>query len=386
MALLAVERNEEARMQQRVHNLELFLAGVAGDMQALELIVDNVGSLAVELVDDLADGLFVAGDSRGGDDHTVARLNFHLSVPGEGHAVQSRHIFALRARRNNHDLVLWKGFDGVDVDKGVVWNLEIAKVRRDLQDIFHAAACDRDLSSVLVRNVQKALKAKGVGRKRCDDDPLAAAGELAVKTVGDAALRGRKARALDVCGVAQEGKHALVSELAQARKIDHAVLRHRVDFKIAREDERADRRFDREGHRVRDRVVHMDELDLEAPGLHDLTCLVCKELDLALEVVLFQLELHKPGCQPRTMDRAVELLHGIGNAADVVLVAVCQKHTADLFLILNQIRHVRDDKVDAVHVVLGESEAAVDDNDILAVFENGHIFADLIESPKGNNL
>ena len=52
--LLAVERNEEARMQQRVHNLELFLAGVAGDMQALELIVDNVGSLAVELVDDLA--------------------------------------------------------------------------------------------------------------------------------------------------------------------------------------------------------------------------------------------------------------------------------------------------------------------------------------------
>ena len=66
----------------------------------------------------------------------------------------------------------------------------------------------------------------------------------------------------------------------------------------------------------------MDELDLEAPGLHDLACLVCKELDPAFEVVLLQLELHKPGCQPRTMDRAVELLHGIGNAADVVFVAV----------------------------------------------------------------
>ena len=89
MALLAVERNEEARMQQRMHDLEFFLAGMAGDMQALELIVDNVCSLAVELVDDLADGLFVAGDSRGRDDHAVARLNFHLSVPGEGHAVQS---------------------------------------------------------------------------------------------------------------------------------------------------------------------------------------------------------------------------------------------------------------------------------------------------------
>ena len=66
----------------------------------------------------------------------------------------------------------------------------------------------------------------------------------------------------------------------------------------------------------------MNELNLEAPGLHDLTCLVRKELDLALEMMLLQLELHKPGCQPRTMDRAVELLHGIGNAADVVFVAV----------------------------------------------------------------
>ena len=198
----------------------------------------------------------------------------------------------------------------------------IPKVRRDLQNIFHAAARDRNLSSVLVRNVQKALKAKGVGRKRCDDDPLAAAGELAVEAVGDAALRGRKARALDVCGVAQEGKHALVSELAQARKVDHPVFRHCVDFKVAREDERADRRFDREGHRVGNGVVHMDEFDLEAPGLHDLARLVRKELDLALEMMLLQLELHKPGCQPRTMDRAVELLHGIGNAADVVLMAV----------------------------------------------------------------
>ena len=239
---------------------------------------------------------------------------------------------------------------------------------------------------MLVRNVQKALEPERIGRERRDDDSLAAAGELAVEAVGDAALRRRKARALDVCGVAQEGEHALVSELAQARKVDHAVLRHCVNFEVAREDERADRRFDREGHRVRDRVVHMDELNLEAPGLHDLTCLVCKELDPAFEVVLFQLELHKPGCQPRTMDRAVELLHGIGNAADVVLVAVCQKHAADFFLILDQVCHVRDDKVDAVHVVLGESEAAVDDDDVLAVFENGHIFADLIESPKGNDL
>ena len=103
-------------------------------------------------------------------------------------------------------------------------------------------------------------------------------------------------------------------------------------------------------------------------------------------MMLLKLELDKPGSEPRAVDGAVELLHGIGNATDVVLMTVGQEHAADFFLILDKVRHVRNDKVNAVHVVLGESEAAVDDDDVLAVFENGHIFANLIESPKGNDL
>ena len=108
MALLAVERNEKARMQQRVHDLQLLLAGVTGDVQTLELVVDDLCALAVELVDDLADGLFIAWNGGGGDNHAVARLNFHLPVPGERHAVKRRHVFALRAGRDNDNLVLWQ--------------------------------------------------------------------------------------------------------------------------------------------------------------------------------------------------------------------------------------------------------------------------------------
>lgn len=96
-------------------------------------------------------------------------------------------------------------------------------------------------------------------------------------------------------------------------------------------------------------MVDVDKLHLEAAGFYYLARLVGEELDLALQMMLLKLELDKPGSEPRAVDGAVELLHGIGNAADVVLVAVCQKHAADLFLILDQIRHVRDDKVDAVH-------------------------------------
>ena len=65
MALLAVDGDEEAGLQKPVDDLQLLLAGVAGDVQALELVIDDLCALAVELIDDLADGFFVAGD-RGG--------------------------------------------------------------------------------------------------------------------------------------------------------------------------------------------------------------------------------------------------------------------------------------------------------------------------------
>ena len=88
MALLAVHGNEELRLGQRVDDLQLLAAGVAGDVQPLETVIDHVRTLAVQLVDDARDGLFVAGDGRGRDDDMVARLDFHLPVTGEGHAVQ----------------------------------------------------------------------------------------------------------------------------------------------------------------------------------------------------------------------------------------------------------------------------------------------------------
>ena len=133
-------------------------------------------------------------------------------------------------------------------------------------------------------------------------------------------------------------------------------------------------------------MVDVDKLHLKTAGFDDLARLVGEELDLALQMMLLKLELDKSGGKSCAVNRAVELLHGIGNAADVVLMTVGQEHAADFFLILDKVRHVRNDKVNAVHVVFGKAETAVDDDDILAVFENGHVLADLIESPEGNDL
>ncbi len=106
MPLLAVDRNEELGTGQGVNNFQFLLAGVARDMKALRLLVDHLGPLPVKLVDDLGNGVFVAGDGGGGDDDAVARLDLDLPVRGERHAVQRGHILTLRAGGHNDQLVL----------------------------------------------------------------------------------------------------------------------------------------------------------------------------------------------------------------------------------------------------------------------------------------
>ena len=56
----------------------------------------------------------------------------------------------------------------------------------------------------------------------------------------------------------------------------------------------------------------------------------------------------------------------------------------DLFLM--RYDHVRDDAVDAVHVVAGEGHAAVHHDDLAAVLIGGHVLADLVETAQGDDF
>ena len=111
MPLLTVDRHKESGLAQGVNDLQLLLAGVTGNMQTLALFIDHIGTLPVKLVDDLGNSLFVTGDSGCGNDDPVAGNDIDLLMGGEGHPVQSGHIFALRAGGNNDDLVLGQALD-----------------------------------------------------------------------------------------------------------------------------------------------------------------------------------------------------------------------------------------------------------------------------------
>ena len=121
-------------------------------------------------------------------------------------------------------------------------------------------------------------------------------------------------------------------------------------------------------------------------GLDHVAGLVGDEFDLVGQLVLLQLQLDQAVGHGGTMDGTVDLTHGVGNGANVVLVAVGDKEAPQLPLVFHQIGKIRDHQVHAVHVLLGEAHAAVHHDHILAVFQDGDVFTDLIQTAQGDNF
>ena len=312
-ALLAVEGDEEPGLRQRVDDLQLLLAGVAGHMQHVGLVIHHVRALAEQLVDDPPHRHLVAGDGAGGDDDLVAEADVHLLVGGEGHAVQGAHLLALGAGGDDDLLVQGQTLDAVDVHQRVLGHLHVAQLRGDLHDVLHAPAGDGHLPPAGGGGVQHLLDAVDVAGEGGDDDALLAAGELPLEGLAHHPLAHGVAGALHVGGVRQQRQHALLAQLAEPRQIDDlAVDGCGVDLEVAGVDHGAQLRVDGEGHGVGDGVVHVDELHLELSGLHRLPGLHGHQLRAVQQAVLLELQPDQPGGEAGAVNGQVDLLEDIG--------------------------------------------------------------------------
>ena len=61
----------------------------------------------------------------------------------------------------------------------------------------------------------------------------------------------------------------------------------------------------------------------------------------------------------------------------MVLVGMGDQERLDVGAALLEVGDVGDDEVDAEHLLVGEHEPAVDDDDVVAVLEDVHVLADL---------
>ena len=102
------------------------------------------------------------------------------------------------------------------------------------------------------------------------------------------------------------------------------------------------------------------------------------EQRVVVELVLLDLVAEQAAGQGRGVDRdARELGQDVRQAADVILVGVGDEERLDVLPALLEVGDVRHDEVDAEHLLVGEHQPAVDDDDVVAVLEDVHVLADL---------
>ena len=114
--------------------------------------------------------------------------------------------------------------------------------------------------------------------------------------------------------------------------------------------------------------------------------LTTTQFHLVVQFVLLQLFVDESQGQGRAVDRHVQLLQHEGQGADMVLVAVGQADGADLVAAFAQPGDIGDDVIDAEHVRLGKHQAAVDDDDVVAVLIGHHVHADFAQAAEGDDL
>ena len=133
-AVFTVHGDEVLRPDQRVQQLQLFLAGVAGNVHLRHRAVHHLRAQPVQLVDHAGDELLVAGNRRRGNDDHVALADLQLPVFGICHPGQAGHRLALAARGHHQDLVIGILVEHVHVDQAFFRYLQLADAHR------HAAA------------------------------------------------------------------------------------------------------------------------------------------------------------------------------------------------------------------------------------------------------
>ena len=226
--------------------------------------------------------------------------------------------------------------------------------------------------------IEDLLDPGDVARERGDDDPALERLHDLAEGLADGPLGRRVAGLLGVRGVREQAQDALGAELREDREVrELAVDRGVVELEVAGVDDRPDRRAQGDPHRVGDRVADPERDDRERADL-ELIARVEREDRVVVELVLLDLVAEEPARQRRGVDRhARELGEHVRQAADVVLVGVGDEEGLDLLAVLLEVGDVGDDEVDAEHLLVGEHEAAVDDDDLVAVLEDVHVLADL---------
>ena len=384
-----MHRHKKFGLCQGEQQFGLILAGVAGNVYVVHPFVNNVSAQLHQLVYHLADALFIAGNGGGGDNDAVVGPDFDVAVAADAHAGQGAHRLALAAGRDEDDLIVGVVLQILDVDQGAGRNGQVSQLYGGIHHVYHAAAEYRYFTAEFYGSIHHLLHPVDVAGEGGNNDALFRRPlEQLVKALPDDTLAGGGAWLFGVGTVAQQRQHPLAAQFAKAHQVDRlAGNGGEIHLEVTGQYHQAGRGADGKSAGIGDGMVDPDKFHAHgAAGLDGIPGLHGMQLALVQDAVLLQLAADQPNGEGGAVNRRFDLLKQEGKSADVVLVPVGQEDPPHLGSVFFQITEIGDDQIHAGQFVIGESGAAVGDQDILLGFKNGQVFADLAQSAQRNNL
>ena len=159
------------------HELQLFLAAVARDMDVLRPLVDDVRAAARNVVHDAADGLLVPRYRPRRKHHHVVPLEPHLPVIVDGDPRQRRLRLTLRPRAQADHVLRGEVPHFAVANLNPARDAQVPQPLRNLRVLLHPATDERDVPIELRREIDDDLHPVDARRKRRDDDLSAGARE-----------------------------------------------------------------------------------------------------------------------------------------------------------------------------------------------------------------
>ena len=387
MSVLAVDGHEELGLYERMDKLELVLISVSGNVDFGERFVYDAATVTIQVVYYVIHHALVAGYGRCGYDDGVVVTQLDLGHFVASHARERAERLALTARGDDDEVLVLHLLYLVDVHHHVVGITQLANARCGRGYVYHAPTAERHLALVLDRKVYDLLYAVDVGReRRYEYAALGVVREYVVEGRAHGGLAHGRARALDVGALGEEKQHSAVAYLGYALEIyDVAVHGRVVHLEVARVEH--DARGGRDGERAtaRDGVRHIDELHLETAKLHRAARLDDIELSV-FQLMLSQLSFHQRERDLRTVNRYVQVFENIRQRADMVLVPVRQYYASHAVFVGEQIGRVGYDEVNARHVTVRKTRAAIYHDYVAREFQSSHVFAYLPDTAQKDDL
>ncbi len=224
-------------------------------------------------------------------------------------------------------------------------------------------------------------------RKRADEDAAFGFAEDLREGRVDHAFRRGGAGLIGIGGIRHQGQHAAPAKFGQLGKIGRLAIHRRViEFEVAGMDHQSGGRGDAHAHAIGNGVRHAEEFQPERAELDPAAGLDRGQPRLIENLVIAQLHFDQAARQFGGKDRHFRhFLQQVRQAAGVIFVAVRDDDAAQLIALVAQVFPIGDDEVDPQHIVFGEHDAAVDQQDIRAVFKGRHVLADFAAAAQRND-